>query len=171
MTTEGLLIWRLDEDLIFDPIALTEDVTPIAVSNCFTRGQYGQALIMAMLLNETPLIAMVVDGTPNGSVNLVARSITRNHYVRFLQFLAEKIADTPHIEFYLNWLSAFAKVHGRRVEQGGAKYIHAIKSAMKAVKGREQELKNCLNDNVHTLEWTKVSLENTLRKVEEANKV
>jgi periodic tryptophan protein 2 len=171
VTTEGMLIYRLDEDLAFDPIALTEDVTPNAVNNCVSRGMYGQALIMALLLNETPLIAMVVDGTPNASIALVCRSVTQNHFVRFLHFLADKIADTPHIEFYLNWLQAFAKAHGKRIEKGGSKFVHAIRAVTKSVKTRENELKHCLADNVYTLEWTKTSLESALSKIEEANKV
>mmetsp|Transcript_9075 Transcript_9075/g.18345 ORF Transcript_9075/g.18345 Transcript_9075/m.18345 type:complete len:850 (+) Transcript_9075:214-2763(+) len=171
VTTEGMLIWRLDEDLVFDPIALTEDVTPHAVNLSLQRGQYGQALIMSLLLNETPLIAAVVDGIPTSSIELVTRSITRNHYVRFLQFLAEKIADTPHIEYYNNWLHAFAKTHGKRIEAGGGKYIHALRAVMAAVRTRQEELKHCLSENVYTLQWTQKSLEIALRKIEQAKKV
>ena len=60
VTTEGLLCYGLDEDLIFDPIALTEDVTPSAVSKCVKSHQFGQGLVMALLLNEAPLIELVV---------------------------------------------------------------------------------------------------------------
>ena len=166
VTTEGLLVWSLDSDMVFDPVALTEEVTPSAVASNIAKGLHGQALAMALLLNENNLIEAAVDGVPNGSIPLVCRGISREHFDRFLQFLAKKVASTPHIEFYLNWLLAFSKAHAGALEGSrGVKHRSSLKSLFKAVKSRQLELRVCLNENAHVCRWTAASLESELKKL------
>ena len=110
VTTEGMLVYSLDDDMVFDPIALTEDVTPSAVASAVTKGKWGEGLIMALLLNETDLIASVCDNVPVGMIELVLRGVGRDHFERLLNFVGERIGASAHVEFYLEWFLSFCKV-------------------------------------------------------------
>jgi len=61
---EGLHIYSLDDDMIFDPIALTEAITPAAVEAKLAAAEYSMALRMAIHLNEFALVKNVLEETP-----------------------------------------------------------------------------------------------------------
>lgn len=46
-STEGLLIYSLDDTFMFDPFDLAMDVTPSAVAQTLANGEYLKALVMA----------------------------------------------------------------------------------------------------------------------------
>jgi periodic tryptophan protein 2 len=48
--TEGLLVFSLDEALVFDPLDIDVDVTPLAVKTALQETRYAQALLMALQL-------------------------------------------------------------------------------------------------------------------------
>lgn len=167
VTTEGLLIYSLDDDMVFDPIALTEDVTPSAVASAVTKGKWGEGLIMALLLNETDLIASVCDNVPVGMIELVLRGIGREHFERLLNFVAERISGSPHVEFYLEWLLGFCKVHAVELEKNKSKYMRAMRGLSKVVSSRSKDLKEASNSNCYTIAFLLKELGKKVEKAEE----
>jgi len=75
-SNEGLRIYSLDDDCLFDPIALNEDITPVSVNQAIKFKQYGKALLMSMHLNESSLVQVVIESIPLSSIALVVKSIT-----------------------------------------------------------------------------------------------
>ena len=64
-TTEGLAIFTLDDDLVFDPSELDLTITPEACLDCLAvERNYSRALVMALALNERYLIERVLLSTP-----------------------------------------------------------------------------------------------------------
>jgi periodic tryptophan protein 2 len=63
-TTEGLLVYSLDHNVIFDPFELTVDVTPDAVKAALADRRYVEALLLAFRLNEQPITCLVVERIP-----------------------------------------------------------------------------------------------------------
>ncbi|KAJ1640035.1 quinon protein alcohol dehydrogenase-like superfamily, partial [Pavlovales sp. CCMP2436] len=51
-TSEGLVLYSLDEQLLFDPTALEMDITPAAIRRALKQGEHLRALLMALRLNE-----------------------------------------------------------------------------------------------------------------------
>mgnify|MGYP000436062740 CR=1 FL=1 len=45
-TTQGLLVYSLDETLTFDPFELDEDVTPDAIKVALTRKEWSKAVLV-----------------------------------------------------------------------------------------------------------------------------
>jgi periodic tryptophan protein 2 len=159
VTTEGLLCYALDEDLIFDPIALTEDVTPSAVSKSVKSHQFGQGLAMALLLNETPLIELVVDNVPLESIDLVVRAVNREHLERLLQFLSLTMAKTNHVEYYLIWTLSLLKYHGKELEGNrNSTYLRGLRSLYKSVLTRFGDVKKVCDENHYSLAFLKDAL-------------
>ncbi|PWA46085.1 G-protein beta WD-40 repeat-containing protein [Artemisia annua] len=55
-TTEGVLVYSMDENFIFDPIDLDIDVTPETVEAALGQDQPSRILILSLRLNEDALI-------------------------------------------------------------------------------------------------------------------
>ena len=68
-TTEGLLLYSLDDSLVFDPTDLGQDVTPQAVLAASAAGQHLKALLLAVRLRDQQLLKHVLVETPLSEVN------------------------------------------------------------------------------------------------------
>lgn len=60
-TTEGLLVYSLDNNLMFDPFDLDIDVTPENIKKTLKEENFSQAIMMALRLNETKLTQEVLE--------------------------------------------------------------------------------------------------------------
>lgn len=151
---EGLHVYSLDEDMIFDPISLTESVTPDAVIDKLEIGEYGLALKMALYLNEFKLVRRVLENTPYASIPHVVRAIGPEQLEALLQVLG-KIMDggSPHIEFYLEWCLNLLQTHGMHMDKHRGKFMRAFRSVHKSVQTKHDELKTICNENRYNLDF------------------
>lgn len=150
---EGLHVYSLDDDMIFDPISLTESVTPAAVETKLATGEYGVALRMALHLNEFALVKEVLEDTPYTSITHVVRSIGPEQLERLLQSIAKIMDKSPHIEFYLQWCLQLLQTHGRHMDTYRSSFMRAFRSMHKSVQTRHDELKTICNENRYTLDF------------------
>ena len=63
-TTEGLLVYSLDHNLVFDPFELDIDITPANVRGRLGKQEYSTALMLSFRLNEQALIQEVLETIP-----------------------------------------------------------------------------------------------------------
>ena len=63
-TTEGLLLYSLDEGMVFDPTDLGEEVTPQAVHAALAAKKPLRALLIALRLADPVLLRHVLMSTP-----------------------------------------------------------------------------------------------------------
>lgn len=84
-TTEGLLVYSLDDSLTFDPFELDEDVTPEAIMRVITEGNYSKAL----LVREAS-----VDGGGGAAVSHCSRAASRGRRTH-RQALGDPLARDP----------------------------------------------------------------------------
>lgn len=113
-TTEGLLIYSVNQDLVFDPFDLDIDVTPESVLETLKEKDYLIALVMALRLNEGYLIHQILESVPLADIKLVCLDIPEIYVDRVLHFIGELLIkqDSPHIEFYLIWIKCILILHG-----------------------------------------------------------
>ncbi|ETM99384.1 hypothetical protein PPTG_18846 [Phytophthora nicotianae INRA-310] len=158
-TTEGLLIYGLDESLAFDPFELDEDITPETITQTLARREYARALVMALHLNEEPLIARCVEGVPIASIPLVAQTLRGDMYLqRLLQLLAKRMERSPHLEFYLQWSLAVLNTHGQTLRDdpsSSATCLPTLRSLQKSIARHLQDLAKICDDNQFTLSYLK----------------
>jgi len=114
-TTEGLLVYSVNQDLVFDPFDLDIEVTPESALESLKEKEYLIALVMALRLNETYLIHQVLESIPLVDIKLVCQDIPEIYVDRVLHFIGELLNkhDSPHIEFYLIWIKCILMLHGR----------------------------------------------------------
>ncbi|XP_011500675.1 PREDICTED: periodic tryptophan protein 2 homolog [Ceratosolen solmsi marchali] len=111
-TTEGLLIYSLNVELVFDPFELEIGITPMTVKETLAKGEFSTAIIMALKLNVVVLIREVIEDIPYSDIELTAASIPRAYVERLLKFIANEIEESRHIHFYLLWIEAVLTEHG-----------------------------------------------------------
>eukprot|EP01113_Clastostelium_recurvatum_P001902 TRINITY_DN10784_c0_g1_i5.p1 TRINITY_DN10784_c0_g1~~TRINITY_DN10784_c0_g1_i5.p1 ORF type:complete len:772 (-),score=261.72 TRINITY_DN10784_c0_g1_i5:16-2331(-) len=151
--TEGLLIYTLDETLLFDPIDLDIDITPGTVLSTLSRGSYLRALIMSFKLNEKPLIRQVFEGIPHDEVQLVVRQIPTVHLRRTLEFIGHYMEDTPHVEFALVWCMHIYNFHGHVLRDGPLDMVAALRNVMKNVQRLSDDIAKICDENSYTLQY------------------
>lgn len=80
-TTEGLLIYSLDSQLLFDPFELELEVTPMATRSAIERQEYGRALSMALKLNQINLTREVIEQGPvdKDKILLLAKDLPQRY--------------------------------------------------------------------------------------------
>ena len=111
-STEGLLIYSLDNAFTFDPFDLDINITPASTLATLKAGDHLLALVMAFRLNEAPLIRAVYERIPPPSILLVGKSLPTVYIPRLLRFLAQQLSESPHLEFNLRWVEALVNSHG-----------------------------------------------------------
>lgn len=149
---EGLHVYSLDDDMIFDPISLTEDVTPSAVFSKLASSDFAVALRMAIHLNEFALVKQVLEETPYASIAHVVRALSTNELERLLHFVAKVMDDSPHIEFYLQWSLQLLETHGMYLDRHRNTFLRSFRALHKAIQTRYDDIKTVSNENKYMLQ-------------------
>lgn len=123
---EGLHVYSLDDDMIFDPMALTEAVTPSSVQANLKNRKFGMALVMSLHLNEFALVKAVIEDTPYASIPTVIRSVGQEHLNQLIQFISKLMEHSPHIEYYLQWCLELLQTHGMYMERNRGKFLQYV---------------------------------------------
>ncbi|KAL9254209.1 Periodic tryptophan protein 2-like protein [Drosera capensis] len=88
-TTEGVLVYSMDESFIFDPTDLDMNVTPEAVDAALKEDQPGRALLISLRLNEDALIKKCILAMKPADIQAVARSVPFRYLKRLMVAFAE----------------------------------------------------------------------------------
>lgn len=150
---EGLHVYSLDEDMIFDPVSLTEAITPAAVDTAIASGDFSLALKMAVHLNEFDLVRDVLESTPYTSIAASVRSIGPEQLERILQYVTKVATDSPHIEFYLQWCLELLQTHGLYMDKHRGTYMRAFRAMHKCIQTRYDELATICQQNKYNLKF------------------
>ena len=139
-STEGLLIYSLDESITFDPFDLSMDLTPQSVLEVLASREYLKALIMAFRLNEKALTQRAYESIPREDIRLIARQIPMVYVPMLLRFVAEHLERTPHLEFDLLWSNTLLMTHGRALRDRSAEYASVFRVLQKALTDCEESI-------------------------------
>lgn len=141
-STEGLLIYSIDDTIAFDPFDLDMDLTPQSILSVLGNREFLKALVMAVRLNEKPLIHRVYESTPRADIRLLERELPVLYVGALLRFVAEHIERSPHLEFDLIWVNALLGSHGRHLPGRSGEYASVLRALQKSLTDHEQLLSN-----------------------------
>lgn len=128
-STEGIMIYSIDDRVIFDPFDLDMDITPESTLLMLKEKNYLNALVMAFRLNEKYLIHQVYETIPIVDIKLVANDLPIVYVERLLNFISSIAMSSQHIEFNLLWIKAIISAHGRYINT----HKHEFASALRGV--------------------------------------
>ncbi|KAI9766282.1 MAG: hypothetical protein M1840_006696 [Geoglossum simile] len=152
-STEGLLVYSLDDSLQFDPFDLDIDITPDTTLNTLRTQDYLRALVMACRLNERYLIRQVYEGIPVPDIPLVVRDLPVVYLGRLMRFVAVSVDETPHLEFNLLWVRQLLLQHGRYIKNNGRNFASELRVVEKCVVRIKQDLAKLTDENIYTLDY------------------
>ncbi|GAB4842053.1 U3 snoRNP protein [Ancistrocladus abbreviatus] len=152
-TTEGVLVYSMDESFIFDPTDLDIDVTPEAVDAALNEDQPSRALILSLRLNEDSLIKKCVLSVNPADIPAVASSIPFRYLQRLLEAFADLMEGCPYLEFILRWCQEICKAHGSSIQQNSRNLLPAMKSLQKAITRLHQDLADMCSSNEYMLKY------------------
>ncbi|KAI9776614.1 MAG: hypothetical protein M1835_005463 [Candelina submexicana] len=152
-STEGLLIYSLDNTLQFDPFDLDISTTPASTLSILSQPDYLKALVMAFRLNERPLIQRVYEAIPVTDIPLVVKDLPTVYLARLLRFVAQAADETPHLEFNLRWIEALLGVHGRYLRENRGLFDAELRVVQRVVGRIQSELNRMAEGNLYMLEY------------------
>ncbi|KAF9968757.1 hypothetical protein BGZ70_008388 [Mortierella alpina] len=152
-STEGLLIYSLDDTLMFDPFDLEIDITPETILETLEERDYLKALVMAFRLNERQYIQRCYEAIPPADVKLVARQLPTKYLERLMKFIASHMEDSPHLEFHLIWCTSLLISHGKYLKDHSGEFLTVFRGLQKGVGKLHEDLAKVCNDNTYTLEY------------------
>lgn len=139
-TTEGLLIYSLDTNMIFDPFDLDIEITPKTIKETLANQDYSLALIQALRLNEEALITQVLEKIPHLSVDVIAENLSDVYVGKLLAFIANQLEKSAHLEFYLIWSQTLMYKHGNRIKQTAVQKMSVLCNLEKALTKKSEDL-------------------------------
>lgn len=158
---EGLLVYRLDDELIFDPLSMNEDITPASIKQKLSCREYSMALRMALNLNEPLIIQTVLESIPFSSIAFVCRSVSSstNDIVNqqplevLLLSVAKMLDESPHIEFYVQWSLELLQICGLTLELHRHRFMRALRLLHKVVLSKRVDFSSFCNENKYMLDF------------------
>ena len=139
-STDGLLLYSLDESVTFDPFDLDIDITPETTLETLKDQEYLKALIMAFRLNETPLMRQVWKAIKPQDVRLLINAIPITYLERLVRFVAKQMVEGPHIELGLRWLESILIEHGKYLKENNGECASALREAQRSVKEADSQI-------------------------------
>lgn len=127
-STEGLLIYSVDDALLFDPIDLDIDVTPENTIQCLKDGEYLNAIAMAFRLNEVYLIHKIYESIKKEDIALVAKDLPLIYVSRILEFIGSIAMESQHVEFNLLWIDSLITAHGKFITKNKHLFNKGLRS-------------------------------------------
>ncbi|KAJ1948790.1 U3 snoRNP protein [Linderina macrospora] len=150
-STEGLLIYSLDETLVFDPYELDEDVTPETIRELSRKGEYLRALVNAFRLNEQYLIRETYERIPPTDVMLLTKDFPEAYLERLLKFIAGILEGSQLLEFHLRWITGLLSNHGSFVKTRSVRLQPVLRTLQRGIARMRQDIGSVCDKNYYSL--------------------
>ncbi|KAJ3195125.1 hypothetical protein HK101_001036 [Irineochytrium annulatum] len=151
-STEGLLIYSLDDFINFDPFDLEIDITPeTIVAALRERDEFLRALIMAFRLGERAMVEIVYSETPHTEIPVVVKSLPQKYLGRLLAFLVEQVDKNPNFHFNLLWCNSVTRYHGQYLKDHSQEFASVLRGLVKAISKIYESLSKVTNENIYSI--------------------
>lgn len=127
-STEGLLIYSIDDSIIFDPFDLDIDITPESTLETLSQGENLTAFVMAFRLNETYLIHKVYESISKDEIKLVVKDLPLVYIPKLIEFIGSIAMDSQHIQFNLMWIENIITSHGKYIAKNKQLFGKGLRS-------------------------------------------
>jgi len=153
-STEGLLIYSLDNTVQFDPFDLNMEITPASTLAVLQQEKdYLKALVMAFRLNEAGLVQRVFQAIPYTDIGLVVENFPTVYVSRLLRYVAAQTEQSPHAEFCLLWIKALVDKHGTWLAANRGKVDIELRIVARAVAKMKDEIRRLADENVYMVDY------------------
>lgn len=134
-STEGLLVYAVDQKVEFDPVDLATDITIDSCVELLSKGEYLSALVLAFRLGDATVLERAYQSVPVEDIPIVASNFPEVYLDRLLTLIATEGEETPHFEFSLRWCKAILEHHGRYISRARQSLAPALRAVQKFLIG------------------------------------
>ena len=152
-STEGLLVYSLDNAQQFDPFELDINITPTSTLESIAKRDYLRALAMAFHLNEKSLIRRVYEEIEFSDVELTVKNLPKVYLARLLNLVAQANDESPHFEFNLLWIESILMTHGQYLKDHASYFSSELRTMQKAIAKVQADLSRLADDNIYALDY------------------
>lgn len=153
-SSEGLLMYSLENTIQFDPFDLNMEITPASTLLVLQQEKdYLKALVMAFRLNEAGLIQRVFQAIPWINISLVVEKFPTIYVSRLLRYVAAQTEQSPHVEFCLLWIKALVDKHGAWLSANRGKVNVELRVVARVVAKMRDEIKRLADENVYMVDY------------------
>lgn len=152
-TTEGVLMYALDETMVFDPTDLAEDITPEAMLRALGSASYLKALLIALRLRDSPLVRHALLSTPGNSVEIIAAQVPPAVVPMLLSSLGELMEESPHVDHVLQWVKALCTRHGPSIQGNSVANAPALRTLHRSLARLENDVMSMCQGNLYSLRY------------------
>lgn len=149
-STEGVLIYSIDDELVFDPFNLDIDITPETIEQTLAEKEYLNALIMAFRLNENYLIEKVYESIPIKDIKLIAASLPNVYVDRLLNIVGAMANANQHIEYHLLWIKEVISAHGKFINKNKASFAKSLRLIQRFIQRIAKDVVNVSRENEYS---------------------
>ncbi|TIB05736.1 hypothetical protein E3P96_00955 [Wallemia ichthyophaga] len=153
-STDGLIVYSLDESALFDPFDLDIDLTPESVTKTVKKGDYLVGLIMAFRLNDEKIIEMVYTSTPPVEIRLIVKQLPLVYVDKLVSFIGKHMERSVHLEFDLLWVSSLLTFHGRTLRSRQIEFATPLRSVQKGLIDWQKDVTAFMTDNAPNVNTT-----------------
>ncbi|XP_045396740.1 periodic tryptophan protein 2 homolog isoform X2 [Lemur catta] len=153
-TTEGLLIYSLDTQMLFDPFELDTSITPGRVREALRQQEFTRAILMALRLNEDKLVQEALESVPRGEIEVVSSSLPELYVEKVLEFLASSFEVSHHVEFYLTWTQKLLMLHGQKLKSRAGQLLPVVQFLQKSIQQHLDNLSKLCDWNRYNIQYT-----------------
>lgn len=130
-STEGLLIYSIDEKITFTPIDLDIEITTQNVLKTLDDRNFLHSLIMSFVLDDFNLTQKVYESIPLNDIKFVCNEFPFNYLEKFLTFIGVLLSkhENHNFEFNLIWIKNLFLAHAQNLRDNK----HTFSSALKLI--------------------------------------
>ncbi|KAJ3293421.1 hypothetical protein HDU79_000365 [Rhizoclosmatium sp. JEL0117] len=153
-STEGLLLYSLDDGIMFDPFDLEIDITPDTIMEVIQDNkEYLRALVMSFRLGEQDVMKAVYERIPVDQVNLVVKGLPHKYLERLIKFIVERIDSSQSVQLNLMWCLAILRFHGQFLKDRSQEYGGPLRGLVKAISKLQEVLSKVTTNNINTIRY------------------
>lgn len=149
-STEGIMIFSIDDRVIFDPFDLDIDVTIESTLDTLKEKNYLQALVMAFRLNERFLIHRIYESIPMKDVPLITRDLPIVYVNRLLDFIGSIAMTSQHMEYNLLWVKSVIGNHGTYINKNKAEFSKSLRAIQRFIARIAKDIVRTSKDNEYS---------------------
>jgi hypothetical protein len=139
--------------MMFAPTDIDITITPESIAKALARSELSLAVNMSLHLGVKSVIKSSIESIDVDSVELVVMSLDLRVMKPLLNFLAEEISLSQHLEYYLCWCWSILRFHGQYLQRESMRIAEALRALIKAISLHEKEIMKMSDENQFTLEF------------------
>ena len=153
-TTEGILVYSLASEALFDPTNLTEAITVPAMHRLIGRGAHLKALLVAVRLNDPAHIRHVLLRVPPADMRGVVAALPPGVAAPVFAALAQGLGESPHVEYELAWARALCEVHGQALQHAPqAEIMPSFRAVQRGLQDMTKRLRPAVERCLYKMEY------------------